>query len=194
MNTDKTYTAFVGFDRLADGNFETVSRQIRDHAGAAGQVLVFDNETGQQVDVNLRGSPDEAPTGAVPPQQKRGPGRPRLGVVCREVSLLPRHWEWLERQPQKASGTLRRLVEGALKNDRGETRHRETIQAVDRFMWSIAGNLGGFEEAGRALYARNWSKFGEAVAPWPPDIKAHLSMMLEPLRDAEGTRGRQERD
>jgi len=191
MNTDKTYTAFVGFDRLADGNFETVVRQIRDHAGAAGQVLIFDNETGKQVDLDLRGSPDEAPPGAIPPQQKKGPGRPRLGVVCREVTLLPRHWEWLERQPQKASGTLRRLVEAALKDDRGETRSRETIEAIDRFMWSIAGNLAGFEEAGRALYARNWSVFDGLIESWPRDIREHLNMMLRPIRDPEGANGRQ---
>jgi hypothetical protein len=194
MNTDKQYTAFAGFDRLAAGNLETVSKQIRDHAGGAAHVLVFDNETGKQVDVDLRGYPDEAPAGAELPLRKKGPGRPRLGVVCREVSLLPRHWEWLERQPQKASGTLRRLVEAARKNDRGETRCRETIEATDRFMWSIAGNLAGFEEAGRALYTRNWSKFDEIVASWPRDIKAHLSLMLRPIRDAGSVSGQQERD
>jgi hypothetical protein len=184
MSTDKQYTAFVGFDRLADGDLETVLRRVRDRAGAAGQVLIFDDETGKQVDVDFRGSPDELPAAATPSQGKRGPGRPRLGVVSREVSLLPRHWEWLERQPQKASGTLRRLVEAALKNDRGETRHRETIEATDRFMWAIAGNLAGFEEAGRALYSRNWSKFEEIVASWPRDIRDHLSMMLGPVRES----------
>jgi hypothetical protein len=75
-------------------------------------------------------------------------------------------------------------VEAALKNDRGETRHRETIEATDRFMWAIAGNLAGFEEAGRALYSRNWSKFEEIVASWPRDIRDHLSMMLGPVRES----------
>jgi hypothetical protein len=187
MNTGKQYTAFAGFDRIAGGNLETVLREIWNRAGATGLVLIFNNETGKQVDIDLRGSLDEVLARAIPPQRKKGPGRPSLGVVCREVSLLPRHWEWLERQPQKASGTLRRLVEAALKNDHGETRSRETIEAADRFMWSIAGNVAGFEEAGRALYARNWSKFDEIIAPWPRDIKKHLSMMLRPLRDSEGT-------
>ena len=194
MNTAKQYTAFVGFNRLADGNLETVLRAIRDRPGAADQVLIFDNETGKQVDADLRGSPEEVPVGAIPPRRKKGPGRPRLGVVCREVTLLPRHWQWLERQPQKASGTLRRLVEAAIKNDRGQTRCRETIEAADRFMWSIAGNLAGFEEAGRALYARNWLEFDELIAPWPRDIKQHLSMMLRPVRETEDMNGRQKRD
>ena len=194
MNTDKQYTAFAGFDRIAGGNLETVLREIWNRTDAAGQVLIFDNETAKQVDIDLRGSLEEVLARAMPPQRQKGPGRPRLGVVCREVSLLPRHWEWLERQPQKASGTLRRLVEAARKNDRGETLCRETIEATDRFMWSIAGNLAGFEEAGRALYARNWSKFDEIVASWPRDIKAHLSLMLRPIRDAESVSGQQERD
>jgi hypothetical protein len=153
-------------------------------------VLIFENDTGRQVDFDLRGSPEEVLAAAVAPQPKRGPGRPRLGVVCREVSLLPRHWEWLERQPQKASGTLRRLVEAARKNDSGETRSREILEAADRFMWSIAGNLAGFEEAGRALYARKWSTFDELINSWPQDIKEHVGMMVRPIRDAEGTNKR----
>ena len=193
MNTAKHYTAFADLNRIADGNLETILREIWNRAGAAGQVLIFDNETGKQVDIDFRGSLEEVLARAMPPQRKKGPGRPRLGVVCREVTLLPRHWEWLERQPQKASGTLRRLVEAALKNDRGETRSRETIEATDRFMWSIAGNLADFEEAGRALYARNWPKFDEFVASWPRDIKAHLSMMLRPVRDSEGANKTQAR-
>ena len=188
MKTDKQYVAFAGFTRIADGNLEAVLRGIRNRAGAAGQVLIFDDETGKQVDVDLRGSLEEVLARAMPPQQKKGPGRPRLGVVSREVSLLPRHWEWLERQPQKASGTLRRLVETALKNDRGETRSRETIEAADRFMWSIAGNLPGFEEAGRALYARNWPVFDGLIESWPRDIREHLNMMLKSIRDADGNK------
>jgi hypothetical protein len=189
MKTEKHYTAFAGLTRIAAGNLEAVLREIRNRAGAAGQVLIFDDETGKQFDIDLRGSPEEVPAGTMPLQGKKGPGRPKLGVVSREVSLLPRHWEWLERQPQKASGTLRRLVEAARKNDRSETHHREAIEATDRFMWSIAGNLAGFEEAGRALYARNWSKFDEMIAAWPRDIKDHLSMMLGPVRESEGANG-----
>ena len=194
MNTDKQYTAFAGFDRIAGGNLETVVRDIRNRSVATDQVLIFDNETGNQVDLDLRGSAEQIPTSATPPQRQRGPGRPRLGVVSREVTLLPRHWEWLERQPQKTSGTLRRLVEAALKDDRGKTRCRETIEATDRFMWSLAGNLTGFEEAGRALYARNWSKFDEIINSWPRDIKAHLNLMLGPARDTQGMNGQQQGD
>jgi hypothetical protein len=187
METDKHYTAFAGFTRIAGGSLETVLREIWNSAGTAGQVLIFDNKTGKQVDIDLRGSLEEVLARAMAASQKKGPGRPRLGVVSREVSLLPRHWEWLERQPQKASGTLRRLVEAARKQDRGETLSRETIEAADRFMWSVAGNLAGFEEVGRALYARNWTVFDELVSSWPRDIKEHLSMMVRPVRDKEDT-------
>jgi hypothetical protein len=190
MKTDKRYTAFAGFTRVASGNLETVLRKTWDGREGDVQVLIFENDTGRQVDFDLRGSREEVLAAAVAPQPKRGPGRPKLGVVSREVSLLPRHWEWLERQPQKASGTLRRLVEAARKNDSGETRSREILEAADRFMWSIAGNLAGFEEAGRALYARKWSTFDELINSWPQDIKEHVGMMVRPIRDAEGTNKR----
>jgi hypothetical protein len=183
MNTGKEYTAFAGFDRIAEGDLDTVSREIRDRPGKTDQVLVFDNETGEQTDIALQGSRDMGPSGAMPPLRKKGPGRPRLGVVSREVSLLPRHWEWLERQPRTASATLRRLVEAARKNKTAADSIREKVEATDRFMWAIAGNLAGFEEAGRALYAHKWSVFDDLVSSWPQDIKEHLNMMLGPVRE-----------
>jgi hypothetical protein len=188
MNTSKEYTAFAGFDRIAAGDLETVSREIRGRAGTVDRVLVFDNETGEQVDIALQGSQEMAASVAMPPRRKKGPGRPRLGVTSREISLLPRHWEWLERQPRTASATLRRLVETARKNETAADRIREKIEAVDRFMWAIAGNLAGFEEAGRALYAQNWSAFDELVTSWPPDIREHLNMMLRPVREPDRTK------
>ncbi|MFY0534142.1 DUF2239 family protein [Nannocystis pusilla] len=52
------------------------------------------------------------------PPARTGPGRPKLGVVSREVSLLPRHWEWLERQP---SGSRRRCADSSRRRS-GATR------------------------------------------------------------------------
>ncbi len=190
MNADKHYTAFQEFTRVAGGNLETVLRAIWDIAGEDVQLLIVEDDTGRPVDFDLRGSLAEVLARYQPLPRTKGPGRPRLGVVSREVSLLPRHWEWLERQPQKASGTLRRLVEAARKNDSGVTRSREKIEAADRFLWSIAGNLEGAEEVSRALYAGNWSVFDELISPWPPDIKDHVSMMVRPVRDAEGANKR----
>lgn len=181
MDTNKNYTAFAGFRCIVRGNLETVLRGIWNYQSNDHQLLIFEDETGEQVDCDLHGSQEDVLARYLPPRPKKGPGRPRLGVVSREVSLLPRHWEWLERQPQKASGTLRRLVETARKNESGESLVRERLAAVDRFLWAIAGNLEGFEEVGRALYARKWSVLDKLIRQWPPDIRDHVKMMVEPV-------------
>jgi hypothetical protein len=185
METDKQYTAFAAFTRIAKGNLETVLRTLWEARKTESRILIFENATGRQVDFDLHGSLQEVLARHLPRPQKKGPGRPRLGVISREISLLPRHWEWLERQPQKASGTLRRLVETARKNEGDLTRRREKLEAADRFLWSIAGDLEGCEEVSRALYAGNWSVFDELISPWPQDIRDHVSMMVQPVREAE---------
>ncbi len=109
---------------------------------------------------------DEEPPIAAP----RGPGRPRLGVVAREVTLLPRHWEWLGGQPGGASVALRKLVEQARKANGGRDRQRRAQEAAYRFMSALAGDLAGFEEAIRALFAGDRARFDQLVAPWPVDV------------------------
>jgi len=183
VNTNTQYTAFTGFERTAGGTLENILPALWEKREEQSRTLVFENETGRQVDFDLSGTVQEVLERYLPPQQSKGPGRPRLGVLSREVSLLPRHWEWLERQPHKASGTLRRLVEAARKNQSEAEREREKIEAVDKFLWSIAGNLEGFEEAGRALYARDWSAFDRFTASWPQDVRNHLNRMLAPVRE-----------
>ena len=108
-----------------------------------------------------------------------------MGVVSREVTLLPDHWDWLDHQPLKASGTLRRLVEAARKNTTAGEKARARRDAAGRFLWSLAGNLAGFEEASRALYAEQWEKLEELTANWPKDVKKHLAWMLKNVQDAK---------
>ncbi|MBN2554080.1 MAG: DUF2239 family protein [Spirochaetales bacterium] len=184
METEKQYSAFEGFSRIAGGNLEAVLRKLWEIREEGSRLLIFEDETGLQVDFDLHGSLQEVLARHLPPQPKKGPGRPRLGVVSREVSLLPRHWEWLERQPQTPSGTLRRLVEAARKNDATRAGRRERLEAADRFLWSIAGDLEDCEEVSRALYAGNWPLFDELIRPWPQDIGDHVSMMVRPVREA----------
>lgn len=152
--------------------------------GAGGQepILIFDNESGKQLDFDLRAGIEQNLARISPPAPRRGPGRPSLGVACKEVCLLPRHWEWLERQPAKASGTLRRLVEAARKDRSREGRRQGTVEAVDRFMGALGGNLAGYEEASRALYAGKWAAFDRSIASWPEDVRRHLLLLLEPIR------------
>jgi hypothetical protein len=183
----KLFTAFSGHTHLATGELATVLTRVRDllRRENSAQVLIFDDQTGKQVDFDLRGTLEEVLARVSPPTPKKGPGRPSLGVVCREVSLLPRHWEWLESQPARASGTLRRLVDAALRSESKESRARRRVDAAGRIMWSLAGNLEGFEEASRALYARKWRDFSARIAAWPADLRQHLEWMLAPLQEPE---------
>lgn len=159
--TQRTYTAFAGYLMIARGEIKEVLRETKNSmdGGETGAILIFDDYTGAQIDFDLRGTKDEVvarlsshPHFALKTPDKAGPGRPRLGVVSREVSLLPRHWEWLEEQPKGISATIRRLVEEAIKAGSKSPNPREqAINAAGKFMWAMAGNLPGFEEASRAL-------------------------------------------
>lgn len=175
------YTTFAGTRRLVSGDLRTMLLKTKEYLdrGPGESVLIFEDRTGRQVDFDFRGTIDEVWERAVPPSKNPGPGRPRLGVIGREVSLLPSHWAWLEAQPSGASAALRRLVEEARKRDPGEARAREAVAAAGRFMWAIAGNLQNFEEASRALYGRNQARFREMVEGWPQDIRAHLDTLTE---------------
>ncbi len=187
-HTEELFTAFSGYTHVATGTLPQVLPRVREllQREKAAQVLIFNDDSGKQVDFDLRGTLEEVLARVAPPAPKKGPGRPSLGVVCREVSLLPRHWEWLESQPARASGTLRRLVDAAGRNESAESRCRRRLEAAGRLMWSLAGNLEGFEEASRALYARRWPDFSARIASWPEDLRRHLEWMLEPLREPEG--------
>jgi len=188
MQANALYTAFAGVTHLVTGDLRTMITGVREYLQREKQdpVLIFDDQTGKQVDFNFQGTLEQVLARVLPPSPKKGPGRPNLGVVSREVSLLPRHWDWLERQPQKASGTLRRLVESAMKSESQEDRSRRRLEAAGRFMWSMAGNLEGFEEASRALYAGNGAGFAERIASWPADIRQHLERMVQQAGDPAG--------
>jgi uncharacterized protein len=170
------YTAFVGPKRLASGSLETVLARVKGHADAGGDPspLIFEDGTGRQVDFDLRGSLDEVLARAAPATPRPGPGRPRLGVVSREVSLLPRHWAWLEQQPSGISAALRRLVDEARRREPDKESARLAREAAGRFMWAVAGNFTGFEEASRALFAGNRQRLMELTADWPVDVRSHL--------------------
>lgn len=181
---DSTYTAFSGSAQIAAGSLEETLRQTKQRLnGSKSQemLLIFQDRTGKQIDFDLRGSIDEvlgrlAPIPA-PKPVRTGPGRPRLGVTSREVSLLPRHWEWLETQPNGASATLRRLVDEERKRDPGAAARRAAIDAAGRVMTALAGNLPGFEEAYRALYAHDREGLEQRMRDWPPDVRKHLLLI-----------------
>jgi hypothetical protein len=174
-------TAFAGPKRIASGPPELVALAAKAALNAnEGPLLMFDDVSGSLVDFDLRGTPEEivarlAPEKSPeqPSQLARGPGRPKLGVVAREVTLLPRHWEWLNAQPGGASVALRKLVDTARATHAGADRRRMAQQSADRFMAAVAGNEPGYEQAARALYAGDRARFEEAMVAWPADVRDH---------------------
>jgi len=185
MDTNLTYSAFSGSRRLITGPLESVIREIKHFhdtsadASNDGPLLVFCDQKGQQYDYDLRGSIEEVLRKALPAPARTGPGRPKLGVVSREVTLLPRQWEWLESQPNGASAALRRLVEEARKNGNSDQTararpSRARIDAVGRVMMVLAGNLPGFEEACRSLYRQDKAGLTQRIEGWPSDIRAYI--------------------
>jgi hypothetical protein len=191
MNTHLFYAAFSGHHCLASGTLEFVARAVKQviDRGEHAPILIFDSES-KPVELDFRGSVDDVlkrvskrhavikNTEEPPRTEKTGPGRPRLGVVAREITLLPRHWEWLGQQPGGASVALRRLVEEARRASQPQDRLRQARDAAYRFMLAVAGNLPGYEEALRALYAGDNTRFDVLIAGWPADIKRHVKTLM----------------
>ncbi len=180
MADETTYTAFLDASLVASGPLEQVLPPLKQRfdADSGAPFLIFDDTTGQQVDFDLRGSQADVLARALPAKAPAGPGRPRLGVVAREISLLPRHWEWLEQQPNGASAAIRRLVDEARKNEPEEQRARARIGALGHILTAVAGDLPGYEEASRALYARDGQRFRELTDGWPEGIRCYIERRL----------------
>lgn len=157
-----SYSAFSGFDHIASGTLSQVYAACSDRPGA----LIFERESGRVVDIDPRFPPqDDTPRA----------GRPKLGVVAREVTLLPRHWDFLATQPGGASVALRKLVEEASRNPR--SRQRQRRDAVYRLATALVGNAPGYEEAMRALYAGQREEFAAHIEAWPADVRRLLEEM-----------------
>ena len=180
MSPDRQCTAFVGDRLVASGPLREVARAAATTpAHNGGAHIVFDDDTGEPIELDLRGTVQDVlarlacSEPATAAEMPRGPGRPRLGVVAREVTLLPRHWEWLGTQPGGASVTLRKLVEEARRANAGRDRIRQSQNVAYRFMSVMAGDLPGFEEATRALFAGAQERFERMIEPWPGDVSQH---------------------
>lgn len=185
-----SFTSFEGHRRIASGTLQTNAlavKKLRD-SHSTGPVLTFNDETGRPVDLDTRGTDEEVrarfdlaseaakasgqsqtPEAATP----RGPGRPKLGVVAREVTLLPRHWEWLATQPGGASVALRKLVEAARRTSGERDTLRQAQERAYHFMLAVGGDLPGFEEATRALFANQPLRLRDLLTAWPPDVADH---------------------
>ena len=199
--------AFEGDRCIATGDLRDVARaakQTLDRRKDA-SVLVFDGMTGGPIDLDFRGTVDDvlarlpdmadAPgtaedTAAPAP---RGPGRPKLGVVAREVTLLPRHWEWLAQQSGGASVALRKLVDEARRANRDKDRIRYAQEAAYRFIAAMAENKPHYDEVARALFAGDAERFETWTATWPADVRDHArrlaAVAFEPATSQDSAAG-----
>ncbi|MDI1239694.1 MAG: DUF2239 family protein [Polaromonas sp.] len=198
------YTSFNGHKRIASGSLPVNALAVK-HALASGvpnPLLTFCDQTGQVVEIDLRGSDAEmlerlppevdqlqgnefAPVNSGESGEPRGRGRPKLGVVSREVTLLPRHWDWLAAQPGGASVTLRKLVDEARRANVDRDRQRRASECAYHFMSVMAGDLAGFEEASRALFANDAAKFRQQTEAWPADVRDYVRLLAYPLPPTE---------
>jgi hypothetical protein len=184
------YTAFLGVGVIASGSLQHVVSTVKDALDdrELTQLLIFDDSTGKPIDVDFRGNTDDVlkrlgePLGDLPgtevnDQPTRRVGRPKLGVVSGEVTLLPRHWEWLKSQPGGASVTLRKLIDEARHTGEKQSNIRESQEATYNFMTAMAGNFHQYEEALRALYAGDLDRFYHFIDDWAPDIRNHVKKL-----------------
>lgn len=185
-------SVFHGPQLIARGALsEMASVVISKYSEAQQSLVVINDQSGAVIDIAPQGWSDLAQKAAQtgpndlvrslrtkPPQtthgqsEKRGRGRPKLGVVGREVTLLPRHWDWLGKQPGGASVALRKLVETARQS--GETEKRAAREAAYRAMNTLGGDLPGYEEAIRALFAGDIAAMDNHIAEWPEDLRAFI--------------------
>jgi hypothetical protein len=180
----KTYTAFEGVARIGSGDISLAATRAKEaidkdpHA----DIHIFDDITGEMLELDFRGTVEDVlrrlPASDQPEKiEPRGPGRPKLGVVAREVTLLPRHWDWLNSQPGGASVALRKLVEIARRENAGKDQIRQARDASYKFMFIMAGDMPHYEEALRALYAGHRESFDFQIEEWPVDIKAQAKKL-----------------
>jgi hypothetical protein len=186
ISMQKIFTAFQGPRRLASGPAGEVALVVKRVAPRPDEpIIIFEDATGRSIDFDLRGGDREVLARlaklipppveeTAQPTEPRGRGRPKLGVVAREVTLLPRHWEWLGAQPGGASVALRKLVDEARRASGDKDRERQARDAAYHFMSTMAGNLAQFEEASRALFADDRRRFTGLIADWPADIRDHI--------------------
>lgn len=195
------WIAFEHHRRLARGEPAGVIAAVQQRLAAQPEALplVLDAVSSERIELDWRtpaaqllaqlppapatDEPDEAPGGEAP----RGPGRPKLGVTAREVTLLPRHWDWLARQPGGASVALRKLVQSAMREGGSAQAQRRATEAAYRFMSIVCGDLPQYEEVSRALFAGDLARVEPLAADWPTDVAAHLRTLLAQI-DAAGVR------
>jgi uncharacterized protein len=188
--TNAAAIAFDGGRCIAAGDLRAVARAAKEELERRSDapIAVFDGRTSEPIDIDFRGTVDDvlarlpempAASHEAAPPAPRGPGRPKLGVVAREITLLPRHWDWLAQQSGGASVAIRKLVEEARRTGEDKDRIRQAQEAAYRFMSAMAGNAPHYEDAIRALFADDAAGFEKSIAEWPADVRDHIATLAE---------------
>lgn len=183
-----TYTVFEAAKMLFRGSLTEVVVKVKKRLGKSDHspCSIFSDDTGKAIDFNFQGSEKDVLKRleifvSETPLENSGPGRPKLGVISREVSLLPRHWEWLATQAGGASAVLRRLVDEAKKKSAEGNAIKQAQERVYKFLSVMAGDMPGYEEALRALYRKEEKKFALQIEAWPEDVKAYVLELAGPV-------------
>lgn len=189
IDTNITLSVFDGYQCIYQGDLQGLIQQINTK-NANTTLLIFNDSTGKILDINFNGSADQIYQSVILtyPELELKPktrGRPKLGVVAKEITLLPRHWEWLAEQRGGASATLRRLIDQARKATLAESQQRKMHERTYQFLNAIAGNLPNYEECLRALFANDLVAFQKYLTEWPQDIQAYAKQLITQIDDEE---------
>lgn len=180
MNTQMTYTAFLDEQYLANGLLVDIAIAIQQYANQSNStVLIFNDQTGKQIDLDVSGSKQDVQQRYAEPEMVKKVGRPKLGVISREITLQQKHWDWLDQQSSSASAVIRKLIDKELNDPNSESNKMLAKQATDRFMSAMLGNMPNYEEATRALYQGNKDVFLDLIRDYPKDIKEYLILKTQ---------------
>ncbi|MFW2077225.1 DUF2239 family protein [Acinetobacter sp. ULE_I010] len=181
MNIQTSYSAFLGKTHLITDSLLNVTLAIQQQAVTDQTILIFNDQTGQQIDIDTTGSITDIQQRYAEPEAVKKVGRPKLGVISREITLQQKHWDWLDQQSSSASAIIRKLIDAELNNPTSESHKMMAKQAVDRFMSAMLGDLPNYEEATRALYQGNKAVFLDLISSYPKDLKKYLVLKTKDI-------------
>lgn len=174
MNTQPTYTAFSGYTLIAQAKLADIALKLKQLGETAETILIFNDQTGRQIDLDLSGAEQEIQQRYSEPEPEKKVGRPKLGVISREITLQKKHWDWLDQQSASASAVIRKLIDKELNDPASESNIMLAKQATDRVMSAMLGNMPNYEEATRALYQGDREVFLKMIQDYPKDLKEYL--------------------
>ncbi|EKU56429.1 PF09998 family protein [Acinetobacter sp. WC-323] len=174
MNTQPTYTAFSGYTLIAQAQLADIALKLKQLGETAETILIFNDQTGRQIDLDLSGAEQQIQQRYSEPEPEKKVGRPKLGVISREITLQKKHWDWLDQQSASASAVIRKLIDKELNDPTSESNIMLAKQATDRVMSAMLGNMPNYEEATRALYQGDREVFLKMIQDYPKDLKEYL--------------------